>query len=119
MYPESDEHLVEIGDDKQFLIPALHIPAGQVLGQVDHCDNGIPGLEDPFHRRMGMGHGMHLFRHHDLPDFGHIDSIQIPVNGKLHDLDLIGSRFQQDSVFFLFHDIDPPLPYQYNFKLQF
>ena len=95
--PEGNEHLVEIGDDEDVLGPFRALYA-QILGQIHHCQHGVPGLENPLHCRMGVGHGLNRLGYHDLFDLCHVDAVQVSSDGKLHDLDLVGSGLQQDPV---------------------
>ena len=94
MNTKRDMHLIEIGDDEQVLVPLFFLPSTQIFGQVHHCDHYVSGLEDALHCGMRMGHGMYRCGHQDLPHLCHIDPIEIPVNGKLHNFDLICPCFQ-------------------------
>ena len=106
--PEGDKHLVEIGDDENIL-GALLLLHAQIPGQIYHRQHRVPGLEDALHRRVGVGHGLHRLGDHDLPDFGHVDAEQIPPDGKLHDLNLIGTGLQQDPAVLRFsHSLTLP-----------
>ena len=101
MHPEGDKHLIEVCDNKdvlRILLPAVP----QVFGQVHHREHRIPGLEDAFHRGMGMGHGLHRSGNHDLPHLGHVNAVQIAADGELHDLDLVGAGLQQNLMLAFF-----------------
>ena len=95
MDPESDKHLVEVGDDEDVPLSPVAVDAAEVLGEVHHGEDVIPGLEDALHRRVGVGHGLDGRGDHDLLDLRHVDAVQIPVDGELHDLDFISPGLQQ------------------------
>ena len=95
MDAESNKHLVKVGDDKNILGILLAL-LPQVPGQVHHCKHSVPGLEDPLHRRVRMGHGLDRLGNHNLADLGHVNAVEISPDGKLHDLNLIGTGLQKD-----------------------
>ena len=98
MHPERDVHIVEIGDDEQVLFLQLGFIA-EIAGQVQDGNHRLPGLENPLHCRMGMGHCLHRLAEHDFVHLRDVNAVKAPGDRKLHDFDLIGTRFQQDFIF--------------------
>ena len=91
LHAECHGHLVEICHDEKIPWFMPQIFTGQIVAQIDDCDQDIPWLEDSLHCRVRMRHHLHLFTHHDLFDLCHVDSIEFSLDRELHDLDLIGA----------------------------
>ena len=64
---------------------------------------------------MGMGHGLYLITHDDFLDLSHINAIGFSEHTEFHDLNLICSGLQKDTVpvFSFFHDF----PTSFNYKI--
>ena len=91
MYPERDIHLIKIRNDKQIPVIGISALSCQILRKVDHREQNIPGLKNPFYRRMGVRYRFDFVGHHNLPYLCHIDPIQFSEYGELHYLNLICS----------------------------
>ena len=94
MDAEGNVHFIEIGDNEEILFPFGFGMSTEILRQIHHGNHDVPGFKNPFHCRVGMGHWVHRRRQHNLTHLGHIDPVEISVNGKLHDLNLVCPRLQ-------------------------